>query len=105
MLFSNVEDVNDVPNEDFLQLPSGYCFSINELIDWLIENYSSITINISSINYLNDINFEIYIQELVYLLKKYRSQLNQQYWDLLSQSYDEEDIITMQNAIYTDTVD
>lgn len=35
MLFSNVENINDVPNEDFLQLPSGYCFSISELIDWL----------------------------------------------------------------------
>ena len=34
-LFSNVEDSNDVPNEDFLQLPSGYCFSITELIGWL----------------------------------------------------------------------
>lgn len=35
MLFQNIEDIKEIPDEDFLQLPSGYCFSINEIIDWI----------------------------------------------------------------------
>jgi hypothetical protein len=29
------EDVNSIEDDDFLKLPSGYCFSINEIIEWI----------------------------------------------------------------------
>jgi hypothetical protein len=68
------DDVDDIPEEDFIMLPSGYCFAISELVDWLkTTDFSNKNPHLTTEELFNDSNKKVWEKhpELANLISKF----------------------------------
>lgn len=67
-------EIKDVPEEDFIMLPSGYCFAISELVDWLkTTDFSNKNPHLTTEELFNESNKKVWEKhpELSDLLSKF----------------------------------